>query len=892
MEQAEKLLENENLPMDTKINCGILLVVYTKITHSMSRLLEKIYNLNTPRVTILCYSIGIISCLDKNYFQTSEDVYVLQFLHKVSTVLTKLTDTVYAEPNFILGVSRGFMQMTKKLSVMTITRNTDNTELLSEISFQALDYSLGYLEYHSDSIRYMSTEILKHLLKIDRQNELGIIDKVILFVKLNFKKENLMCSSQFTVITCISNVLSAGVVLDSFPNVGDIIIKSLHNNDNAINNNNILKCYESLMNSSFKQNDTENWFELWVKPLIVISEKRKCSDDSNDVMENLYVLIEKSIKIHPEIIYEVVKLKNNINFEMILICLSQAKKLGLFDNIESSDVMWKELIPYEELRDAMISSEDNKRISALTLLAESHKTTELFSNDDLKSIEFFIHYNINVQNPSLRSKISSIFRNIFIRLSVGMKDTHKAHESYMEFIHSLYQFCVNNLADGANISRKQISFKLLLEIFSMYNKHNIIFNWKPQHVQVFLNSLSDSYENNKQYAIDILKFCPIDILAKYNYNINLITIEELLKSVKTAHSVTAAYYLEFLLLFQRSEESGTSCFPEIYNLLLFCERLLNEGLELARLSLLNASKVNPLYGSLFSIRHLLNKSDYKKIAEHAEWRELISRILRTCIELSEIVGIVVNNSSPEGYLPDDLIQSEGDETLAESQKDLIAQRVLVCAWRTAKEVSLILGDIAFKSPILNRQLNNPTYGLIESSDILLIGCHFTKLLSETKHRGAFEQTYIGFSFLCLRLWSAPEIELHKLPMKWLEQMIDMIVIHSENNIQDRLNTATSNLAELNLDKVCSTRRSAGIPFMMQALITSEFQVSSSKGLKFCMQNLMRICRNSTKIESRTHSLNILRTLFRATDLSDAVAEFVADGIECAIRGYDAVTWTV
>lgn len=71
-------------------------------------------------------------------------------------------------------------------------------------------------------------------------------------------------------------------------------------------------------------------------------------------------------------------------------------------------------------------------------------------------------------------------------------------------------------------------------------------------------------------------------------------------------------------------------------------------------------------------------------------------------------------------------------------------------------MSLILGDISHQSVIMKDTLetddgqNILLNSTITKQQMLDIGDHFITLLSETKHRGAFEQAYVGFSKLCLR----------------------------------------------------------------------------------------------------------------------------------------------
>lgn len=80
------------------------------------------------------------------------------------------------------------------------------------------------------------------------------------------------------------------------------------------------------------------------------------------------------------------------------------------------------------------------------------------------------------------------------------------------------------------------------------------------------------------------------------------------------------------------------------------------------------------------------------------------------------------------------------------QKDyqVTSQMVLLCCWRTAKESSLMLSDIG--CIIADKQT--------EFNDTLLteIFSFLTLILSESKHRGAFEQIYVAYLKMCTVMW--------------------------------------------------------------------------------------------------------------------------------------------
>ena len=156
-----------------------------------------------------------------------------------------------------------------------------------------------------------------------------------------------------------------------------------------------------------------------------------------------------------------------------------------------------------------------------------------------------------------------------------------------------------------------------------------------------------------------------------------------------------------------------------------------------------------MYGLLYCIRSLVLELDL----------DLPMRLFDLCMEISNIIAPVLKSDSPEGFLLED----------HSSKSKVTAQILLLCAWRTSKEISLILGLIK------NSQLIDP------------ISDHFIEQLCEIKHRGAFEQAFIGFCQICSFMWQHEE---------------------TVNRPQNMLFDTLKDLKQEN--KFCSTRRSAGL----------------------------------------------------------------------------------
>lgn len=362
--------------------------------------------------------------------------------------------------------------------------------------------------------------------------------------------------------------------------------------------------------------------------------------------------------------------------------------------------------------------------------------------------------------------------------------------------------------------------------------------------------MSDSYVVNKEVAIDILSICWKFFPDEKPLIHSLVDLRKFTTSFRPYDTMTAAHYLVFCA-------SSKSYFQNQYEAIVWCENLLDEGIKLANVSLMQAARSNSLFGSILCIRHLLGRVDFAKITEQKEianWRSFFERFISKWRQVTNVVASVVNSSAPEGHLPVDL----NDESHFVSTNDepncfqikLTPQIILLCAWRSVRESSLLMGNIALRTPVKTPQ--NPN-GLIEVNAMLQISLHFQHLLAVTKHRGAFEQTFVGFTNLCLRLWQSNEPELHSCPMRLVKKIAATIAGEKVDDDGD---------AVFDLNELCWTRRSAGIPFMIQGIVATEIQVCSSNALTFCMNVFLKIAKTGNTQEARTHSLNILRALFK------------------------------
>ncbi|XP_046749353.1 thyroid adenoma-associated protein homolog isoform X2 [Diprion similis] len=662
--------------------------------------------------------------------------------------------------------------------------------------------------------------------------------------------------------------------------------------------------------------------------------------------------------------------------------LTLEKKSGELDTPEkfnNQNEMWRNVIDYEILSRCIKHRSHEIRRDTMELLVVSKKSTQRFTAAEYQMIETFLTYNLGEKielAPLIKKAIKRtrdslvVLRREFLRTAKGQnsEDSSKCRLNQHEdieniasnsairmdvkcfiqecesFLCSLRKICVDNLYPTANYERRRTCLQILCHMQDILDEEIVCLEWDTGQAKSLFNCLLlDTYESNKEMVYKILKLVPPRLLGLDNKD----TVHEIIQtavglgnSIRPIDSATAAYMFKictaspiiFEIINRHTEYLSPDCTNNIdahLLLVMFLISQLQKPLEMARDNIVSAANKHSLYGYLYCLRSLITDSELQKFPTDERWRQPIAQIINICLDLNQAVGQIVNNSSPEGHLPMDLnpfnVQpSLFDQELSEHEKVTTPQMVLLCAWRTVKEVSLIFGYVTFKLPIDGM---NEVAGLLTENQVIQIGEHFVTLLSETKHRGAFEQAHVGFGLLCRRLWHLPkECALKQLPKIWLLELLLAVTGLSPRD-----------------SKLCATRRSAGVPFMVQALLTSEEESLTAvirHGGSFTFHSTMRILLGLTNLkndynietemlsliykdtvftqfkdqssplshakkptgdtsrgkkgyklaEIKSHVINILRALFRHCQLGDCVKPYIADGVITAIKSYNGKTW--
>ncbi|VDK55682.1 unnamed protein product [Anisakis simplex] len=516
-------------------------------------------------------------------------------------------------------------------------------------------------------------------------------------------------------------------------------------------------------------------------------------------------------------------------------CISHQKS---FSNA-SEYCKWSDFIDEKRFAQALLHSQSFIRLSAWSLISEHPKLTLQIQEREVDFIKAFLLTNMAEQCPSTRQKILAGLRKVFIRLREisqslmkqqqqqrkisNEHDTtdslsHTLLQCYTNFLIWLKDFCIECLDCGANFSRRIMALHILDYIFKQpflrdQNK-DLFFNSikkqiclsKEDHAKL-LSILDDSYQLCQTLAIDLLDMS--DFLAE--------TKHVMLSSVRSNNSESASYRIRYFI-FKSTRSDVDALFK--YLIALCAQRIQLIGDNLLMLTNQNGS-LHPILNAIATIVECM-QWDKLSADESREWRHNIAELLLPlCARVGDLVSPVVRSMSPEGYLPENFITDKDMSCVS----DLVSlaetsQLLLVGCWRAHKHISTLLHSIAEKVPYPE---------MISTEVVGRIGDYYWLHLTECKHCGAFELAVQGFEALCKRLWKIQERRRDcsndkdkdlPNPEKWLDDIIVAIKGGDDKT------------------KLCSTRRSAGLPFMVCAILGTEPKSRDSKCLRKALSKLL------------------------------------------------------
>ncbi|EXX78916.1 Trm732p [Rhizophagus irregularis DAOM 197198w] len=645
---------------------------------------------------------------------------------------------------------------------------------------------------------------------------------------------------------------------------------------------------------------------------------------------------------------------NNERYRLnaLIMVLKVGRSLDFVDGnmfIENSIDTNRKNIRLQLLRDAIYHLDLNLRIDVLGLICESRKLTSEITSTELALLKSFFQLNLNSTSPEFRQKLFGHLNKFFAKLRGNLYNQWKNYQSHMKYVEShkdsrtgdahseikqkidntrsflnwLIELLTASLYPGASFQRVSSALKTFVILIKTFGIENTPLpeGFVAQHcrtpefpfqlslasarnTKLILHCLMNPFDENRTLAYEILQEFPSPlpgIESKDNVQKILFWALQSMTSTRAGESDSGA--MIFRLIFskyvlnlnldldveikqsERLEDYKKVDIPSInFTRKLFS--LLKKQINIASENLLLASQKFPMHGTLLALQYIFKELDYNSLEVKnnlEEWRDTHSHAISLINKVCQIVLEVLSNPSPEGNVPASFQEMEEmiDELVLNLDEDPDREEggpkhqvILSCCWRAVKEASSLLAIILSRAPISVSLETN--FSILDYEKIRKGGDLFRTLLTSIRHRGAFSAVYPGYVAVCSRLLSSSQVKFVELPKMWLEDNINNIMANS----------------------VSITRRSAGLPLCILAIISGE--PSNCKVLlPWTIKTLIEIGSQAPSddfdqtIDShQVHAFNILRSIFMDAKLGTDVLPYVSDGFILAIKGFSSPSWAV
>jgi len=517
-----------------------------------------------------------------------------------------------------------------------------------------------------------------------------------------------------------------------------------------------------------------------------------------------------------------------------------------------------------------------------------------------------------VENPSFRQQSVVCIKKLLTRIFAHSYQLEKNNDGdkvltqklYGDFIAWLLQFIFSQLHLSAPYCQVSFSLELISLVTSFLDDQatSTVIQYirfqqtdKEKFTSQLLECLTDTYDPNRLLVLNIfskhLIFCSQPSVEAMQLLLEK-ALDDLFSPQPDVSSVSA-YQICYISIvcnettnsvfngskYVESSNSNESPCISIINILY---RILKQQLETMKSSLVKASQSSPVHSVLFAIRsifqvHKFNLKHRAVATNRAKFCDFVNNFIQIGFEIIDQVSPYVTNEAPEGQLCNVNLSDTFELLSLNCEKDTvlqahIARMILVCCWRSMKEVSLILGMF-----ITNFGSSLTDEGLLSKDVYMAMWEMFNDIMLRSKHAGAYELASIGFLKLCSTLWLSSDASLRCLPINAVKELVlDLTSAKPMENAQ-------------------VTRRSAGLPFYLQSLVSTEPEVNGRNSFVLLMDSLTELCHNRLTehdINKTVISLNVLRAFFKDAKMCEEVFPYIATGVKIALDGFGSSLWPI
>eukprot|EP01135_Chromosphaera_perkinsii_P002542 Nk52_evm58s224 gene=Nk52_evmTU58s224 len=327
--------------------------------------------------------------------------------------------------------------------------------------------------------------------------------------------------------------------------------------------------------------------------------------------------------------------------------------------------------------------------------------------------------------------------------------------------------------------------------------------------------------------------------------------------------------------------------------------LLECELNLCRENLIDGFSKAPIHGALHCLAdviEMINFADFSQTNEtlQNEWKILINNILAISEEVVTFVSSILisgtADQSSKWEISDmsDLpsfadVEYLIEEAVVEQQNEkgnlkYKRQLVTVCGWLVFKEVCGLLGSLGEALPETHERGDNCIL-FLNPRQYVGMGETLISVIMKSRHRGTIEAANAAFGKVCRRCFVSRSEMLSKFPRNQVYLIIEEL-------------SKSSRMASV-------TRRSAGIPYVVETILSAGCRRANADLLRQCMTGLFELAEETVPRNydetidlPQVHALNILRVIFKNSNLGNEMLQYSPQGLEIALRQISSESWAV
>nr|XP_022333463.1 thyroid adenoma-associated protein homolog [Crassostrea virginica]XP_022333464.1 thyroid adenoma-associated protein homolog [Crassostrea virginica] len=794
-----------------------------------------------------------------------------------------------------------------------------------------------------DDVSELATGSLKHLFEVwevahKDQDRLSGKDPSPFYssILLKLKSVAWYIKGQYRVMSALVPYVGSQFIISEYPTLPGDLLKCMTTNYLASASADVYKTLVAdIKDRSDRDRLTGAWEATWWSPLL----SGLCSVHTLQRNNVNQYWIPSTTRISQDLgVYIQNRLEKMLNTEK-----SADRAKLLFSYLSVSKVIRATQVctlkGVELIKEGLSSYQDEIRSEAVGLVCVSQKKAEPLSEIEDMLLRDVLPLNLKVDSAPFRQHLVAHLKRLLTRVRDGAIALTKTKDSStlelsLQFIEWLHSVCMNNLVPGACYQRRKTCLEVLAILYETFQ-----YNEKAKQRKSF------TPESTKRLNHHVKEKGLWDFFC---YHSNTVLISCLLDGADDIQEVACSLLLEYFTwpldgtpgpsgdgmdgsaeCHLLSEALRLCNSPKPYQCqsgtlmckLVFSKCVVENGWQFSIQADHCTCNFNPTAGEgspinaflnvlLEEVKQMLVQSKSapvqasKSVSIHG-YVTSITRCLTECPQLlhhdifanlkqhylcliqlniqiiQTMLGIMARGSESEGCPSFAEIGQALESLIVENEEDYSQtealsgehQYLLSWCWVNIKESCLSLGH-------LSRVLISYSVDTDTDVDVIQsVAGTFSRVLTQCRHRGVIEGCRTAFSIFCSALFESNSKHLNYIPQKILAESMEGLKAKAAS-------TST-------------TRKSAGLPVIIQSIVSCERRNKKSELLRTTLDGLFSMAELPLEkdVDDRhdlpqVHALNILKCLYGDSGLHEALMQFIGKAVILVVEQFGSPAWSV